>query len=181
MNHPTPGCFVVVSWQLNSSLRDNRLPHSWVWNCCLPSEPLSSASLHSYGCVLRLSAQEMLLCLIPWVNPELFNLRGDRPFYSRLLPSMSCWQDFSEQDFKTIMVFKSTFIWSAPWIVKIILVCVPLFTLPYAWISRRDSCLVGVSCHIPSFWHCSRLASCVHHVYIFETWIEEYWKPQNPK
>ena len=22
--------------------------------------------------------------------------------------------------------------------------------LPYAWISRRDSCLVGVSCHIPS-------------------------------
>ena len=26
------------------------------------------------------------------------------------------------------------------------------FILPYAWISRRDSCLVGVSCHIPSFW-----------------------------
>ena len=24
------------------------------------------------------------------------------------------------------------------------------FTLPYARISRRDSCLVGVSCHIPS-------------------------------
>ena len=40
------------------------------------------------------------------------------------------------------------------------------FILLYAWISRRDSCLVGVSCHIPSFWHCSRLASCVHHVYI---------------
>ena len=29
------------------------------------------------------------------------------------------------------------------------------FILPYAWISRRDSCLVGVSCHIPSFWHCT--------------------------
>ena len=31
--------------------------------------------------------------------------------------------------------------------------CVSLrfpFTLPYAWISGRDSCLVGVSCHIPS-------------------------------
>ena len=26
----------------------------------------------------------------------------------------------------------------------------PLFLLPYAWISGRDSCLVGVSCHIPS-------------------------------
>ena len=38
------------------------------------------------------------------------------------------------------------------------------FILPYAWISRRDSCLVGVSCHIPSFWHCTRLTSCVHHV-----------------
>ena len=25
------------------------------------------------------------------------------------------------------------------------------FILPYAWISRRDSCLVGVSYHIPSF------------------------------
>ena len=24
------------------------------------------------------------------------------------------------------------------------------FILPYAWISRRDSCLVGASCHIPS-------------------------------
>ena len=24
------------------------------------------------------------------------------------------------------------------------------FILPYAWISGRDSCLVGVSCHIPS-------------------------------
>ena len=24
------------------------------------------------------------------------------------------------------------------------------FILPYAWISRRDYCLVGVSCHIPS-------------------------------
>ena len=55
------------------------------------------------------------------------------------------------------------------------------FTLPYAWISGRDFCLVGVSCHIPSFWHCSRLASCVHHVYIFETWTEEFWKPQKLK
>ena len=35
---------------------------------------------NSYGCVLRLSAREMLLCLIPWVNPELFDLR-EEPFF----------------------------------------------------------------------------------------------------
>ena len=38
------------------------------------------------------------------------------------------------------------------------------FILPYAWIPGRDSCLVGVSCHIPSFWCCLVFASCLHHV-----------------
>ena len=33
----------------------------------------------------------------------------------------------------------------------------------------RTSGLPCLRCHIPSFWHCSSLASCVHHVYIFET------------
>ena len=33
-------------------------------NCCLPSEPSSSATPPSYGCVLRISAHEMFLCLI---------------------------------------------------------------------------------------------------------------------
>ena len=40
----------------------------------------------------------------------------------------------------------------------------PLSSYLTSWISGRDSCLVGVSCHIPSFWHCTRLTSCVHHV-----------------
>ena len=51
------------------------------------------------------------------------------------------------------------------------------FTLAYAWISRRDFCLVGVSCHIPSFWCCLVFASCLN----FETWTEEIWKPQKLK
>ena len=40
----------------------------------------------------------------------------------------------------------------------------PLSSYLMYWISGWDSCLVGVSCHIPSFWQCTRLASCVHHV-----------------
>ena len=45
------------------------------------------------------------------------------------------------------------------------------FILPYAWISGRDSCLVLVSCHIPSFWHCTRLASWVSSCLSFKwTW-----------
>ena len=43
--------------------------------------------------------------------------------------------------------------------------CVSLrspFILPYAWISGRDSCLVGVSCHIPIFWCCLVFASCLN-------------------
>ena len=41
------------------------------------------------------------------------------------------------------------------------------FILPYAWISGRDSCLVGVSCPIPSFWYCLVLhlvASCLNFI-----------------
>ena len=37
------------------------------------------------------------------------------------------------------------------WIVKIVLACVPLSPYLTTWISGRDSFLVGVSCHIPSF------------------------------
>ena len=35
------------------------------------------------------------------------------------------------------------------WIVKNVLACVPLSSYLTTWISGRDSCLVGVSCHIP--------------------------------
>ena len=43
-------------------------------------KPSSSVPLHSSRGVLRLSAREMLLCHIPGVNPELFDLREDRSF-----------------------------------------------------------------------------------------------------
>ena len=36
------------------------------------------------------------------------------------------------------------------------------FVLPYAWISGRDSCLVGVSCHILA----SPCIRVLHHVYL---------------
>ena len=125
--------------------------------------------------------REMVLSLIPWVNPELFDLREDRSFQSFPFLFLSWLAEVlrarrQDKDGVQINVHLKCNLDREE--------CASLrspFTLPYAWISRRDSCLVGVSCHIPSFRHCSRLASCVHHVHIFETWIEEYWKPQNPK
>ena len=42
--------------------------------------PPSFVPLLSARGVLRLSAREMLLCLIPWVNPELFDLREEQFF-----------------------------------------------------------------------------------------------------
>ena len=46
--------------------------------------------------------------------------------------------------------------------------CVPLS--PYPMLESRDEILVlvGVSCHIPSFSYCTRLASGVHHVWILQ-------------
>ena len=43
----------------------------------------------------------------------------------------------------------------------------PLSTYLTSWISGRDSCLVGVSCHIPSFRYCLVLhlvASCLNFI-----------------
>ena len=70
---------------------------------------------------------------------------------SRVFPFLllSCRLEFSEQDIETKMVIESTFLWNAPCIVKIVLVCVPSSSYLTSWISGRDSCLVGVSCHSP--------------------------------
>ena len=134
-----------------------------MWNCCLPSEPSSSVSFHPSWCVSRVSTREMVLCLIPWV------VRSSRR--STLLESPSSLHVMlagflrarrQDKDGVQINVHLKCNLDRED--------CTSLrfpFILPYAWISRRDSCLVGVSCHIPSFRHCSRLASCVHHVYIF--------------
>ena len=152
-----------------------------MWNCCLPSEPSSSVPLHPSRCVLHVSAREMLLWLTLWVDPKLIDLQEDRFFWNCPFPLVV----MLDGDLRARRRDKDGDRINVP--MKCTLDredCVslrPPIILPYAWISGRDSCLVGVSCHIPSFRHCSRLTSCVHHVYIFETWIEEYWKPQNPK
>ena len=47
--------------------------------------------------------------------------------------------------------------------------------LPYAWISGRDSCLVGVSCHVPA----SPRIRVLHHVYFpSETWNGDWSNPR---
>ena len=49
------------------------------------------------------------------------------------------------------------------------------FVLPYAWISGRDSCLVGVSCHILA----SPCIRVLHHVYLSsEIWNGEDRTPR---
>ena len=117
-----------------------------MWNRCLPSEPSSSAPLHFFKSVLRLPAQEMLLCLIPWV------VRSSRR--STLLESPSSLHVMlagflrarrQDKDGVQLNVHLKCSLDRED--------CTSLrfpFILPYAWISRRDFCLVGVSCHIPS-------------------------------
>ena len=109
----------------------------------------SSIVVH-HGCMFSVSARERLLCLIPWVNPELFDLREDRSFQSFPFLFLSWLAGVlrarrQDKDGVQINVHLKCNLDRED--------CTSLrfpFILPYAWISRRDSCLVGVSCHIPS-------------------------------
>ena len=136
-----------------------------MWNCCLPSEPSSSVSLHFFRCMLRVSAQEMLLWLTWWADPKLIGLREDRFFRSCPFPlavMLAGVLRAKRQDKDGVQI-------------NVHLKCnldredytslrFP-FVLPYPWISGRDSCLVGVSCHIPS----SGLSyACFHLCIIFK-------------
>ena len=160
-----------------------------MWNCCPPSEPSSSVPLHFFKYVLRLPAQEMLLCLIPWV------VRSSRRSTLLESPSLQVMLagflrarhqdnngDWINVHLKCNLDREDYVSWRFPflflsWLAEVLRArrqdkdgvqinasmkcnldredCTSLrfpFTFPYAWISRRDSCLVGVSCHIPSFW-----------------------------
>lgn len=52
---------------------------------------------------------------------------------SRVFPflSLSCWMEFPQQDVKTRMMIESTSLWSATWIMKIVLDCAPSVSLPH--------------------------------------------------
>ena len=93
--------------------------------------------------------------------------------------SLSCWLEFSGQHIETKMVIESTFLWSATWIVKIMLACVPLSSYLTSWISGWDSCLVGVSCHIPRSIVCPSLAP--HVCIMFKFQLNLKWGWQNPQ
>ena len=122
------------------------------------ASPSSSVSFHPSWCVSRVSTREMVLCLIPWV------VRSSRR--STLLESPSSLHvmlagflraRLRDNDGDRINVHSKCNLDREDYTS----LRFP-FILPYAWISRRDSCLVGVSCHIPSFWCCLVFASCLN-------------------
>ena len=117
-----------------------------MWNCCQPSESLSSIPLRPSRCVLRVSTREMVICLIPWVARS--SRRSILLEFSFLLVVMldgvlrARRRDKDEDQINALR--KCTLDRE-----NYTSLCSP-FTLPYAWISGRDFCLVGVSCHIPN-------------------------------
>ena len=157
----------MVSWQLNSSLRWQPFttflsvellstwrtyficftPSLWIYASCLSSRNVSMSHSMSWSWVVRSLRISTLLyfflssrCHVGWSSQS----KTLRQRWWPINVLMKCNLDHED--------------------------CVSLRSpsiLPYAWISRRDSCLVGVSCHIPSFWHCSRLA---HVCIIFKFW-----------
>ena len=141
-------------------------------NCLLATlKPSSNYFFHPSWCMFCLLAPEIFLRLIPWIDIVIIEMilscsNLKKIDSSKLLPFLllSCWMKFSKQDVETEMMIESMFLWNSTWIVKIVLACVPLSSYLTTWISGRDSCLVGVSCHIPSFWCCLVFASCLHHV-----------------
>ena len=61
-------------------------------------------------------------------------------------------EDLESKDVKIDLGYQINILEKDIWIVKNVLACVPLSSYLTTSISGRDSCLVGVSCHIPSFW-----------------------------
>ena len=108
------------------------------------------SSFHPSWCVFCVSAQEMFQCLTPWVDPELLDLWEDRFLWSCPFPLVVMLDGVlrarcRDKDDDRINVLMKCNLDRED--------CVslrPPFILPYAWISGRDSCLVVVSCHIPS-------------------------------
>ena len=132
----------------NSLLSWNHAPSCSAWNCAYQLEPLSSVSLHPSRCMLRVSAREMLRCLTRELILSCSIFEKIDP--SRVSFSSRCHVGWSSQSKTTRQRW---------WLNQRLMKCnldredyVSLrfpFILPYAWISGRDFCLVGVSCHIP--------------------------------
>ena len=142
-------CLVMVSWQLNSSLFDNRhhplrcgivvylvnprhLFHSIPLDVCFVSQLEWCCYVSFRELILSCSTFEKVdpsrvsfssRCHVGW-SSQSKTTRQDGDRFNIL---MKCHLD--HEDYTSL--------------------CFP-FTLPYAWIPGRDFYLVGVSCHIPS-------------------------------
>ena len=145
-------------------------PSFYAWNCCHQTKP-RRLFFHPSRCVLclnsrcfNISFRELILysSIFEKINPSIVSFCHHRVV-----------EDLKSEDVKINVCNESTALWVATWIVKIMLACVPPFTLPYTWISGRNSCLVGVSCHSPSSalaWLCLFIMpSCLNSK---ESWIE---------
>ena len=111
---------------------------------CVSTRDVSTSHSTSWYCLARSSRRwilvELLSVVIAWM--KISKARMSRSTYAT-----------NQQPFEV-----QPGSWRSCWS------CAPLPSYLTSWISGRDSCLVGVSCHIPSFWHCTRVTSCVHHV-----------------
>ena len=134
----------------NSSLSWNHAPSYSAWNCAYQLESSFSVSLHpsldvcvesqlkrystshsvSWSWVARSSRSSILLdfpfLLVVMLDGVLKARRRDKD-EDQINTLMKCTLD---REYYTSLRFP--------------------FVLPYPWISGRESCLVGVSCHIPS-------------------------------
>ena len=119
-----------------------------MWNCCLPSEPSSSVPLHPSRSVYLVS-QLKRGCYVSFRELILSCSIFEKIDPSRVSFS-PCQVSWSSQNKTTRQIW-----WRINVLTKCNLNredCVSLrfpFILPYAWISGRDSWLVGVSCHSP--------------------------------
>ena len=149
-------------WQLSPRYFETMHHPTPAWNCCLPnwtsvifpsllmcvlcvsSRDVSMSHSMSWSWVVRSSRRSILLefsfsscCHVGWSSQS--KTSRQRWWLNQRL--MKC--NLDREDYVSLRF---------------------PFILPYAWISGRDSCLVGASCHIPSFWCCLVFASCFHHV-----------------
>ena len=135
----------------NSSLSWNHAPFYSAWNCAYQLESSFSVSLLPSGCMFRVLAREM------------FNIS-----FRELIVSCSIFKKIDSYRVSSVVIMldedpesKDDKINLKQWVNifdegigsrRLCWLLCPLFLLPNAWISGRDSCLVGASCHIPSFW-----------------------------
>ena len=159
---PFPRCPITGSWQLFPPHLDTIRHFLSVELLPTKSNPVIVLPSLSMCFVSQL---EMFQHLIPWVI--LYSSIFEKINPSRV--SFRCHrmdEDLKSEDVKINVCNESTTLWGVSWIMKIMLACVSPFTLPYAWISGRDSCLVGGELSQPQFSPC--LTLLVHHSIMFK-------------